>query len=81
MPDTRPRPPTDLRQHRQQTERTLVIGGFVLLFLVGGGLIGYFYGLGAALAGWVCLGGGVALFGGLYLALKLLEVWSNPRDE
>jgi hypothetical protein len=33
------------------------------------------------LAGWVCMGSGVALFGGLYLVLKLMEWWSNPRDE
>ena len=75
------RPPTDLRKHRQQTDRILVIGGFGLLFLVGGALIWYVYGIGAALAGWVCMGGGVALFSGLYLVLKLMEVWSNPRDE
>jgi hypothetical protein len=75
------RPPTDLREHRRQTERNLVVGGFVLLFVVGGGLIWYFWGLGPALAGWVCMGAGVALFGGLYLVLKLMEWWSNPRDE
>jgi len=76
-----PRPPTNLRKHRRQTERNLAIGALVLLFLVGGGLIWYFYGVGAALAGWVCMGSGVALFGGLYLVLKLMEWWSNPRDE
>ncbi len=70
---------TDLRGYRRQTERHLIIGGFVLMFLVGGALIWHFYGAGAMLMAWFFMGGGVALFGGLYLILKLMERWS--RDE
>ena len=71
------RPPTDLRGHRQRTERDLILGGFAILFVVGGGLVWYFYGLEAALASWFCMGGAVALFGGLWLILKLMEIWSG----
>jgi hypothetical protein len=75
-----PRPPTDLRQHRRQTERNLILGGFGLLFIIGGGVVWYQYGLGAALAAWACLGGGLALFGGLWLLLRLAERWVNRRQ-
>ena len=73
------RPPTDLRGHRQRTERDLILGGFAILFVVGGGLVWYLYGLEAALASWVCMGGAVALFGGLWLILKFMEIWITRR--
>ena len=73
------RPPIDLRKHRRQTERNLILGGFALLLLVGGGLVWLFYGGSAALASWLCLGGGIALFGIVYLILKLMDVWSTAR--
>jgi len=57
----------------------LIVGGFGLMFLVGGGLIWHFYGVGAVLMAWFFMGGGVTLFGGLYLILKLMERWT--RDE
>ena len=69
------RPPPNLRNHRQRTERNLVIAGFAVLFLVGGGLVWARYGLGAALTSWACMGGGVALFGLAYLIVKLMEIW------
>jgi len=74
-----PQDPTSLRGHRQQTERRLIVGGFGLMFLVGGALIWHFYGVGAMLMAWFFLAGGVALFGGLYLILRLMERWT--RDE
>ncbi|MCJ7717890.1 MAG: hypothetical protein MUO54_15420 [Anaerolineales bacterium] len=47
----------DLRQYMKQTE-TRLIGGFLLLvFLIGDGLIFYFYGAGAGIAGLICLAG------------------------
>ena len=55
----------------------MILGGFAILFVVGGGLVWYFYGLEAALASWFCMGGAVALFGGLWLILKLMEIWSG----
>ena len=67
----------DLRQHRRRTERDLIIGGAVILFVVGGGLVWHFYGFPAAVAGWGCMLGGVLLAGLLYLLLKLMETLGN----
>jgi hypothetical protein len=75
------RPPTDLRKQRRQTERNLVVGGFVLMFVVGGGAIWYLYGVGAMFAGWLCLGGGAGLLALLYGILKLMEIWSSSDRE
>lgn len=71
--DPVPRRGVDLRRHRRRTDRDLILGGFAILFIVGGGLVWYFYGLGAAVAGWGCMLGGVLLAGLLYLLLKLME--------
>ncbi|MCX6049149.1 MAG: hypothetical protein NT075_28955, partial [Chloroflexi bacterium] len=43
-------------------ERQLVIGIFLVLYLVGGGLIWLFYGKAAALLGMVCMTGGLFFF-------------------
>jgi TM2 domain-containing membrane protein YozV len=45
----------DLRQYASQTNSRLIVGGILLLFLVGDGLIYLFYGLNAALMGLLCL--------------------------
>jgi energy-converting hydrogenase Eha subunit E len=45
----------DLRKYIRQTNFRLVIGAFILLFVVGDGLIYLFYGSRAALLGLVCL--------------------------
>ena len=52
---SRTRPPTDLRKHRRRTERNMVVGGFVILFVIGGALVWVLYGAGAAVLSWVCL--------------------------
>ena len=49
----------DLRKYASQTTVQLIIGGLILLFLVGLGLIWYFYGLQAALLGLICMLGGL----------------------
>ncbi len=49
----------DLRQYTKQTETRLIIGFLLLVFLVGDGLIFYFYGTGAGLMGLICLAGGL----------------------
>ncbi len=69
--------PVDVRKHQARTERNLIIGALVLAFLVGGGLIWHFYGLGAMVAGWLVLMGGAALGGLIYGLLKLMEIWSR----
>ncbi len=73
------RPPTNLRKHHQQTERRLIWGGFAILVVVGGALVWLLYGPGAMLASLACLGGGIGLFGLLYLFLKLIELWVNSE--
>jgi multisubunit Na+/H+ antiporter MnhB subunit len=45
----------DLREYAKQTNVRLVLGAFILLFVVGVGLIWLIYGEGAAGLGFVCL--------------------------
>jgi hypothetical protein len=49
----------DLRKYGRQTYVRLAIGGLILLFVVGEGLIYLIYGAGAALIGLLCLLGGL----------------------
>ena len=50
----------DLREYSKQTDRRLVIGALLFLFIVGGGLIWWFYGTPAAGLGVTCLMAGLA---------------------
>lgn len=59
------------------TEGQLVIGFFAILYVVGGALIWYYYGLGGAIAGWLCLTGGVCFFVLLYGLVSLAGWWAN----
>jgi len=63
----------DLRRYAQQTNVRLFIGGILLLFLVGDGLIYIIYGKGAATFGFVCLLAGLAPLLLIWLALSLLD--------
>lgn len=63
----------DLRRYARQTNTRLVLGGILLLFIVGDGLIYYFYGQGAALMGLVCLAAGLSPLVLIWLALLLIE--------
>ena len=58
-------------------EGQLVIGFFLVLYLVGGGLIWLFYGKGAALLGMVCMTGGLFLFLLLYAIVALIGWWAG----
>jgi hypothetical protein len=60
----------DLRRYSKQTNVRLLIGFFVLLVLVGDGLIYLFYGQGSAIVGLICVG--VALIPALLVWLVLL---------
>ncbi|MQC26675.1 MAG: hypothetical protein DWG76_04385 [Chloroflexi bacterium] len=65
----------DLRRYAGQTNRRLLLGFFVILFLVGDGLIWWRYGWPAALTGVVCLLGGIALLAliaGLFWIMDIL---------
>ena len=75
-------PPTNMRELRRRTDRNLIIGGLVILFVVGGGLIWWLYGVEQALAAELCMGGLLALFGGTFwLILKLLKAVSDSDNE
>ena len=54
-----------------------VVGFFVLLYVVGGGLIWLFFGLRGALLGMVCMTGGLFLFLLLYGLVWLLGKWAG----
>jgi hypothetical protein len=47
--------PRDLRRYAQQTRFRVMLGGLLILFFVGDGLIYLFYGGGAAVTGLICL--------------------------
>ena len=61
----------------RSTEGQLVIGFFVLLYVVGGGLIWYFYGAAGAILGWLCMTGGLVFFLLLYGIVSLIGWWAN----
>jgi hypothetical protein len=45
----------DLRKYTQDTNFRIIIGSLILIFVVGDGLIYYFYGSNSALMGLICL--------------------------
>ena len=59
----------DLRRYARQTNIRLLIGGVVILFLVGDGLVYIIYGQSAAILGFICILFGLSpiLFVGLIL--------------
>ncbi|MFZ4850029.1 MAG: hypothetical protein ACOYL7_12940 [Caldilinea sp.] len=59
------------------TEGQLVIGFFVILYIVGGALIWAYYGAGGAIAGWLCITGGLVFFLLLYGLVSLVGWWAN----
>ena len=59
----------DLREYARQTNIRLTIAAFLLLFVVGLGLIYLIYGPGAAGIGFLCLLGGLVPIGLILLAL------------
>jgi hypothetical protein len=65
--------------HRRQTQNRLILGGFLLLVGIGGGLVWLLYGQSAAITAVACLFGAAGLFGVVWVILTLLELW--VRDE
>lgn len=64
----------DMRKYSVQTTRKMIIGGFILLLVVGLGLIGIIYGFGAALFGLICLIGM-----GLPISLVLVSLYGIDK--
>jgi len=63
----------DLRKYAQQTDRRLIVGGLLILFVVGDGLIYLFYGHQAALAGLICLLIGLIPLVLIWISLALIS--------
>jgi uncharacterized SAM-binding protein YcdF (DUF218 family) len=59
----------DLRAYARRTNVQLAVGAFVLLFIIGLGLIWWIYGLGAAITGLLCLLGALVPIALILLAL------------
>ncbi|MBS1248901.1 MAG: hypothetical protein MAG431_00471 [Chloroflexi bacterium] len=63
----------DLRKHYQQTNKRLLVGFFVIVFLVGEGLIYLLYGKASALMGLTCLLGAMVPVVGIGVFFWILE--------
>ena len=75
-------PPTNTRELRRRTDRNLTIGGLIILFVVGGGLIWWLFGLEQAVMAELCMGGLLIVFGGAYwLIVKVMSAISRSDDE
>jgi hypothetical protein len=71
----------DLRRYARQTNLHLVIGFFLILFLVGDGLICFFYGREPALFGLICLAAGSAPLVLIAIILYLMEKFVQKVDQ
>jgi len=63
----------DLRQYARQTNVRLALGGILLLFLVGDGLIYAFFGRSAAIFGLACLVAALSPLVLIWLALIVMD--------
>jgi heme A synthase len=70
----------DLRKYARQTHVRLIVGALLLLFVVGLGLIYYFYGGPAALMGLLCLLAALVPIALTALVLWLLD-WIRKRAD
>jgi hypothetical protein len=68
----------DLRNYAKQTNVRLAVGAFLLLFIVGVGLIYVIYGPGAAVMGLLCLLAGLLPILLIALSLAILD-WIQQR--
>lgn len=62
---------------RRSTEGQLVLGGFLIVLVVGGGLAWLLFGRTVALIAGSILVGGMVLLGVLWLVVRLLEAWAR----
>ncbi|MBA4421457.1 MAG: hypothetical protein C0391_09965 [Anaerolinea sp.] len=63
----------NLKDYARQTNIRLIIGGLLIVFLLGVGLIYLIYGLGAAISGMLCLGIGLIPVIVIMAALWIME--------
>jgi len=70
----------DLRKYAKQTNVRLGVGAFLLLLIVGTGLIYYIYGPGAAVGGLLCLGAALVPILLILLSLAFLD-WIQKRAD
>ena len=70
----------DLRKYAGQTSMRLVLGGILLLFIVGIGLIYGFYGVRAAIIGLLCMVLGLAPLVMIWFVLWIID-WLTKRAE
>jgi hypothetical protein len=71
----------DLRSYAKQTNIRLFVGGILLLFLVGDGLIYLFFGINSAIMGLICLALGLAPLFLIWLILAVIEWVTKKVDE
>lgn len=71
----------DLRKYSRQTNGRLIVGGLLLLFLVGDGLIYLIWGPGAALSGLICIGAGLVPVIATFFAILILDWIVNRTNK
>ena len=71
----------DLRKHFKQTNKRLLVGFFVLVLLVGDGLIYLLYGRWPALMGLLCLAGAMVPVVGIGAFFWIMEKAVERRKE
>ncbi len=70
----KPEQPFNSRKYQGQIERELILGGVLITLVVGGGLIALIWGGSAFLTALSCFGLALALGGGIWLFLKVIEI-------
>jgi hypothetical protein len=76
-----PGKPTDMRQYRRRTERTMVIAIVVMFVVVGSVAIGLTYGWRSVLTGLACLVPGAVVFILLWLFWAGVERLTKDDDD
>jgi Na+/melibiose symporter-like transporter len=64
----------DPRKYARQTTFRLILGGILIIFIIGIGLIYLIYGPGAAMTGLICLGAGMGI-----IFIILIIFWVMDR--
>ena len=70
----------DARRYARRQDVQLLAGFFILLYLVGGALIWFFYGAYGALLGFVCMTMGLLCVVLLYGLVSLMGWWATRGD-